>query len=392
MIDDYDVIVVGAGPAGCSAAHFLAQKGLNVILVDKAVFPRDKICGDGISAASLTLLEEMGVLEKIEALPNHKIQKLIISAPNGQIMTGKYPNVKNFRNYGYVVQRKAFDYTLFQHIQVDDNIRVIENFRVKHLIREHDKAVGVKGVLDESPLEIHSRYVVGADGAHSKIAHEIGCFNSNSHHRAFAVRSYYEGVEELSDAIEIHYDSSVLPGYCWIFPTSENSANVGVGVFNRFSDSKEAKDLFDLFIHHNRYAKAKLKNAKQIGGVKGFPLPLGSFHSRRSKDNVLLVGDAASLIDPLTGEGVYSALLSGKVAANAILKSNTPQEAGKRYEKMWTKKLGRMDFLTGYAMQPLLANKIAVNIAVFLGKMSKKRATNIAGAVSHVLPKYKMVF
>jgi len=125
----YDAAIVGAGPAGCSAAYFLAIYGFKVLLADKAIFPRDKICGDGISSASLNILEEMEVLSKIEAIDHYKINYIKISSPNGRLMTGRYPIVKNFRDYGYVIKRKQFDYVLLEHVKTLSNIHVLENLK-----------------------------------------------------------------------------------------------------------------------------------------------------------------------------------------------------------------------------------------------------------------------
>jgi geranylgeranyl reductase family protein len=387
----YDVAIVGAGPAGCSAAFFLAKEGSEVLLADKGSFPRDKICGDGISSASLNILEEMEVLHKVEAADHYKIRYIKISSPNGRMMTGRYPIVRGFRDYGYVVKRKVFDQVLFEHVKKQRNVHILENFRVENLIHQNNLVTGIAGSMDGKRIDVCSDYVIGADGAHSKIAKKIGLFNNEKNHRAFAVRGYFENVRNISDAIEIHYDSQVVPGYCWIFPTGETSANVGVGVFNRFNESSEAKELFELFVRDNRYARSKLKNAELKGALKGFPLTLGSFGSKRSKGNVLLVGDAASFIDPLTGEGVYYALLSGKFAAGAIKQGSSNQTAAENYEKMWERKFKNREFLPAYLLQTLMGKRMAINIAVFIGSVSNKRATNIAGVISHVLPKYKMI-
>jgi geranylgeranyl reductase family protein len=388
----YDVTIVGAGPAGCSAAFFLAKNGFKVLLADKATFPRDKICGDGISSASLNILEEMEVLKKIEAIEHHKINYIKISSPNGRMMTGRYPIVKNFRDYGYVVKRKEFDHVLFEHVKALSNVHILENFRVDNLVYNSGKVTGVSGSHGDEKIDIFSDYIIGADGVHSKIAKKIGLFNDKNKHRAFAVRGYFEDVQDLSDAVEIHYDSQVVPGYCWIFPTGKTSANVGVGVFNRFTETRETKELFDLFIRNNKFAKRRLKNAEMKGPLKGFPLTLGSFGSRRSRGNVLLIGDAASFIDPLTGEGIYYALLSGKFAAEAIRQGVTSQTAGEIYEKMWSGKFKNREFMPGYLLQTLMGSRIAINTAVFLGSISKKKATSMAGVISHVLPKYRMIW
>ncbi len=387
-----DAIIVGAGPAGCAAAFFLANSGFDVLIVDKTQFPRDKICGDGISAPALDILEEMGALGKIEEKNPLKISRVMISSPNGRMMTGEYPAINNYRNYGHVVKRKELDFILFEQTKALPSVQTMENFRVNGLIHGNAKVIGVKGLQGDVEMEILADYIIGADGVHSKIAREIGLFNDKKGHRGFAVRAYYEHMRDLSEAVEIHYDSAVAPGYCWIFPTSETSANVGVGLFTRYGDPKAVKDLFHLFINHNQFAKRKLKNAERRGPLKGFPLTLGSFGASRSKKNVLLTGDAASFIDPMTGEGIYYALLSGKMAAEAIKKGGAAGRAGEMYEKMWKGKFKYKEFLPGYLLQTFMKSKHVLNFAVAIGSRSPRIANRAAAVIGHLLPKHRILF
>lgn len=390
---DYDVIVVGAGPAGCSAASFIAQKGLEVLLVDKAKFPRDKVCGDGFSASSLAVLERVGALEVIEEMNPFKIDGITVSSPNGTIMSALNPSIKGLRDYGYVIPRKEFDYQLLKFVKGIPKVKVLESFYVKEMVYNGSNVCGVRSDGET----FTGKVIIGADGVHSIIAKKLSLRNDNPKHRALAVRAYFENVENLNHYLEIHYEESILPGYAWIFPTSEHSANVGVGVGTRFMDTKEIKTLFYRFLERNSYARKKLKNSQMIeNSFKGCPLTFGSFPSKRSYRNVLLIGDAASFVDVLTGEGIYYALRSGEYAAQAIdeilRKSNNVERVGTVYEKLWRKEFRWKEFYAGYLQQSLLNNKHVVNFNINRASKRIKNAETLVGVIGHRMPKWKLFF
>jgi geranylgeranyl reductase family protein len=327
----YDVIVVGAGPAGCSAACFIAQKGYEVLLIDKAKFPRDKICGDGFSASSLAVLEKLGALEVVERANPFRIDKVTVSSPNGTVVSAKPPSVEGLRDYGYVIPRKEFDNLFLQFTKGIPKVKLLENTHVEELIYDGLDVCGVRSKNET----FMGKIIIGADGVHSTIAKILSLRNDNPKHRGIALRAYFDNVENLNHEIE-------LPGYAWIFPTSEHTANIGVGILTRFADSTGIRDLFYRFLEKNNHARIKLTNAQMIeNSLRGCPLPIGSFPSERSNRNVLLLGDAASFVDTLTGEGIYYALRSGEYAAEAIdltlSKSNRLERVGTIYEKLWKK-------------------------------------------------------
>jgi 2-polyprenyl-6-methoxyphenol hydroxylase-like FAD-dependent oxidoreductase len=166
MKDNYDVIIVGAGPAGCSAANFIAKQGWSVLLVDKAEFPRDKICGDGISAKSISVLERMGVLNEILTLNPQKIDNIIVSAPNGRVMIGKNTVVQGLSDHGYVIPRKEFDHKLFEFVRQVPGVDVRQGFPVKDLMVDKSAVCGIIGAAEQ----VRGRIIIGADGV--TIAHK----------------------------------------------------------------------------------------------------------------------------------------------------------------------------------------------------------------------------
>ncbi|MGB3129823.1 MAG: geranylgeranyl reductase family protein, partial [Dehalococcoidia bacterium] len=365
----------------------------DVLLVDKAEFPRDKVCGDGFSASSLAVLERVRALEVIERMNPFRIDGVTVSSPNGTIASAKTPSVKGLRDYGYVIPRKDFDYQLLQFVKEVPRVKVLESFSVKDLVYDESNVCGVRSD-DETYL---GKVIIGADGVHSTIAKKLSMRNDNPKHRALAVRAYFENIENLNHYIEIHYEESILPAYGWIFPTSEHSANVGIGVGTRFTDTKEIKTLFYRFLERNSYARKKLKNAHMIeNSFKGCPLTFGSFPSKRSYRNVLLIGDAASFIDVLTGEGIYYALRSGELAAQAmdetLHRSNNIEGVATLYEKLWMKEFRWKEFYAGYLLQSLLNNKHIVNFNISRASKRVKNAETLAGVIAHKLPKWKLFF
>jgi len=137
------VVVVGAGPAGCSAAHFAAVKGSTVLLIDMKRFPRDKVCGDGISPRSLAVLDRIGVSQRIEASGGVKVNEVLVSSPNGATMRSRIPDVPGFRNYGLVLSRKTFDHLLFDHVSTSANVDALLDSKVIDLSRKDGFVKGV---------------------------------------------------------------------------------------------------------------------------------------------------------------------------------------------------------------------------------------------------------
>lgn len=390
----YDVIVVGGGPGGCSAAYFLAKYGLNVLLVDKASFPRNKVCGDGITAATLSMLDKIGIAEKIEKSPlAHKLKDFFISGPDGHFIKVDTPQVHGLRDYGLIFPRSEFDYIILNHIKNTNNIDVLENFLVTGLKREGKLVKSITGIYGNHFLELSSKFIIGADGVNSVVARKVSLVNTNPKHKAFALRAYFDNVDGIGKFCEIHYDESIMPGYGWIFPTSPSSANVGIGIFNRFKKSISIKQQFESFINENTFAKKRLKHAVMVEKtLRGGAIDFGSFSSKRCTGNVLLVGDAASFVDPFTGEGIYYALRSGEFAANAIETGENYKDVCKRYEKLWKSEFKWNEFMPGYLFQTLFNKKFFVNTALDKAMKDKEKARFYAGVIGHKIPKIKLLF
>lgn len=362
---EYDVIVVGAGPAGCSAAYFSALQGLNVLLLDKARFPRDKVCGDSISPRSLKILERMGLLEKIEKGDFFRNKGIILSSPDFSVMKNDIPKAKGQLDYGYVIPRKIFDNMLLLHVK-DTSVTVMEGMEITSLLFEGKRVAGVKS---SDGSEMKCKIVVGADGVYSRVAKNAGIYTTDPDHETIVARAYFRGVDNLEDYNEIHADSKFLPGYGWLFPINSSCANVGVGIIKTYLYKKEEnlKSLFEYFISENPLVKKKLANAKMIGKLKAWPERFGSMAKNSYSNGVLLVGDAAGFVDSGSGEGIYQALRSGELAAEVIhtacSEGDFSKNTLKKYERKWKKdfsadfKYGRINAKTA-VKNPLLLNSL----------------------------------
>ena len=227
----YDLIIVGAGPAGTTAALYAERNNLNCIVVDKATFPRDKICGDALSGKSVRIFDELNLTKEIEQLDGSEINRITFGGPNHKHfdvhLKGNKKN--NYITKGFVIPRKVFDYFLFK--KAKEVTEILEGFKVKDLIYKNGKPAGIKGVNRKGDEQIiEAPIILGCDGAHSIISRKLDAYKKDMEHTAVAIRCYYEGVEGLSNQIELHYIREVKPGYFWLFPAGGNKANIGIGL------------------------------------------------------------------------------------------------------------------------------------------------------------------
>lgn len=339
MSDSYDAIIVGAGPGGSTTATVAARQGLNVLMLDKDIFPRDKVCGDAISGKSVDVLRELGLLDQLVRDESLDSWGVTFSGPSGSEVAIPFSKMDAPVAPGFISQREVFDEILFR-MAVDSGVRVWQNATVESLLLdENGKAHGVR--LRRSgmePQDIHAPLVVGADGAYSVVARDLGMKQLSEKHYCAGLRVYYEGVTGFHEKnfIEIHFVDESIPGYFWIFPLPNGRANVGIGMLSDVVKKQDIKlkPLLGRLIEHPRF-RDRFASARALGPIRGWGLPLGSKPRKMAGGGWMLVGDAASLIDPFTGEGIGNAMVSGWRAAEWAVRA---KEAG-RYDAA---------FLAGY--------------------------------------------
>ena len=352
MKENYDVIIVGAGPAGSSCASFLGKYGYDVLLVDKAKFPRDKACGDGISGKSVAMLKELGLLDEILTIEHLKSNGAFVYLSN-EIKV----ELGSVATPGYDSKRIVYDNFLFENAKKTSD--TLEEFVVTNLLFEDIKVSGIKGIDSESKEErtFRAKIVVGADGANSVVASKLKIDKFEPKHRASALRVYYKNIKNLSDKSELYFFDGITPGYFWIFPLDKNMANVGLGMLVNDMQKKKVS-LQELMLNElktNPLLADRFKDAEIVeGSLRGWNLPLGSIRRKIYGNGFVLLGDAASLIDPFTGEGIGNAMLSGKLAAqvidDALKKGDYSETTLALYDKLLWKEIGN-ELKTSYTLQ-----------------------------------------
>ena len=309
MAEPRDVVVVGGGPAGSAAAVFLRQRGRDVVLIDEARFPRDKICGESVSPGSRRLLAELGVAEAVRDLAPRPLLGMTLTAPNGTSFRGDYRDVAE---PGFAARRQAFDKVLLDRARAS-GAEVREGVRATGLVLEDGAVAGVTCEDGRGPETLRARLVIGADGRRSVVARRLGLLREHPSLRKFAVRGYWEGMEGLEDRGEMHVGGG---GYCGIAPLSAGHANVTF-VLDRAEMCAAGGDLQTFYRETLRrwpLVTERLARAVPLGAPCAIG-PLALEASAVSAPGALLVGDSAGFYDPFTGEGVTLALRSAEMAA-----------------------------------------------------------------------------
>ena len=368
---DYDVIIVGAGPAGSVCATYLSESGLKILLLDKAKFPREKVCGDGLIGKSVFILKELGLTKSLESSDGGRvIRGGLFSAPSGTTVIARSSKAKNF---GYTCKREVLDNILFNNAK--KHVDAIQEFEVTEVLREGESVVGIRGIdRRKKSQEFKSRVVIGADGATSLVANRLKARKFADEHHSIALRAYYKGVNGLSDNIEVYFTKSLMPGYLWIFPLSNGYANVGIGMLTSDLKSRRInlKKAMQNELVTNPTLSSRFGGAKCVSEIKGWNLPLGSGMGLMGGKGWLLIGDAASLIDPLSGEGVGNAMISARLAAGYVSSNlstdnqEIPDLSG--FRDLVKKTLGR-EFFISRAIQKLGNYQISFDLTI--GLLSK---------------------
>lgn len=333
----FDVVIVGAGPAGCTLALALKDSGLRVALLDKSSFPRDKICGDAIPYEAYRTLKEIDEkylhqLYEISDKSMIRYNRLVVS--NNQDFTIEW-TTKAFN-----CKRIVFDNQLFDWVKTDTNTVVFENNTFKNADYEN----GI-WTIETNENVFKSKFLVGAGGANCPISKRIAKIKIDRKNHSGAVRAYYKNIEGLNENInEIYFIKEYSDSYFWIFPVGNNIYNVGFGLLSQtIADKKlNLRELFEDIIQNSSNLKERFQKAERLDKVKGFGIPLGG--SRKipmSGEGFLLIGDAASLVEPVGGHGIGTGVWSGKIAADFIKKAFYSQSFNKDFTYQYDMEIER---------------------------------------------------
>ena len=322
-----DVCVVGAGPAGSTAAYLLSQQGYSVALVDRARFPRDKTCGDAITPRGTRVLERIGALDGVKK-QGFTCRGVDIRGPGLGDSTVEFSlDFDKQDKHGpgdlIVLPRHTLDHLLLQHA-LTAGPRYFEASKVTDIERHDTHA----RVITDSDLVIEAKTVVLATGAESQLLRSCGLLTEKPP-LEHAARVYFEGVQGLSDRLILFFDGVDLPGYGWIFPTSATSANIGCGAFVQSPEESKAQALrgekqmpqaqrLETLITSHPLLRRMLAHATPSGPVRAYPLRTDFHRDFAGSGRLMVIGEAAGLVNPITGEGIDYALESAEFLAMAF--------------------------------------------------------------------------
>ena len=357
MAERYDLAVVGAGPGGAATAYYASKAGLRTLLLDRQDFPRDKPCGDGLMPHAASEVALIGLADWLDEPHHGKFTSFSMYTETAYLRQGVPPTLHG--PHGYVAAREETDAKILERA-TDASAELHTNTRATELIRSSSGAVtGVEAVKEGETLRFDAPVVVAADG--------VGGFAGNgmkAHQNAVARRQYFRGLEGLDmDSLHVFITADMNSdgaGYGWIFCFGDGRANIGAGVSTKALQrtGRNLKDYYDRFLEEPQL-KAWLKNAEPEGPAKSWSLKMGMWGAKRYAQGLMMVGDAGSMIHPISGEGVGYAMESGRLAATWAHEAHERRDFSASllsgYERQLRRKRARVH-LSGQAMVNLVPN------------------------------------
>lgn len=325
------ICIIGAGPAGATTSIFLGKLGIEHVLVDAQEFPRDKVCGDGLDLNVVRVLNHIDPdfieNEMIRSPQNFTASsglRFILGNGNHVDIDGSNHESNNIKSVTkpifFVAKRSHFDALLVS--KIDRNITSLRlGTKITNIVKTENRWK-LTGVNSSGNLEIDAAFIVGGDGDHSVVLKHVGERKIDRKNYAGALRQYWTGVTDThkNNLLEIYFPESLPLSYFWIFPLPDGKANVGYGMASEYIAKKNIniKKAFDNLIKTDPVLKDRFKNAHADETIKGWGVPMSGSSRKPNGDGWLLVGDAASLVCPSSGEGIGSGMISGYVAAKFL--------------------------------------------------------------------------
>jgi geranylgeranyl reductase family protein len=375
-----DITIIGAGPAGLTAAMALAKQGIPCLVIDKHHFPRPKICGDGLSGKVVSILKKLDP-DYVTELSNSGFATGSHSArfysPATKMMELAFQREPDSHPAGFICKRADFDEFLFEKAMALPGIHFLGGKWIGRL----NKSNGLINVEDQTgkPL-VQSRLVLLASGNDKSLALQLDRAYPTAVEEGIGVRGYFDKVtgSDHNHAIEIHFLKELLPWYLWIFPFADGSANVGLALPESLA-KKSALSLKELLIHLIKkypHLEKRFEHSSMDVKIEANRLPFFTGPVQIAGDNYMFLGDTARLIDPFTGEGMGNAMASGymaaEVAAKCMENNDFSNKVTREYEQVVYKKLGA-DLATGLKLQRLARRPELLNLVI--GKASANEKT-----------------
>jgi geranylgeranyl reductase family protein len=363
MANSVDVVVVGAGPAGSASAVTLARAGRSTLLVDKARFPRDKCCGDGLTTMALRQLEELG-LDPRHVPSWTVVDNVVLHSPSGRRVDMTLGRLDGL--HAAVARRADLDAALVR-LAEEAGAKVVQEAQLRSARPDHD---GVTVEIEEVGC-VRARHVIGADGMWSPLRRQLGLAVEGYRGDWHAFRQYFTDVSpEAARALHVFFEEDLLPGYAWSFPVGDRGANVGYGILRGGPTAVgDMGHRWSELLQRDRLRSLLGEHARPAAPHRAWPIPARFGRLPLQAGRALFVGDAAAATDPLTGEGIGQALLTGRLAAEAIIGPGAETEAGARYEASARAAL-RNDHRLAEALSRLLGRPLTARAAIRAAGMS----------------------
>ncbi len=389
---EHEVLVVGGGPAGTSAAWHLARLGVRVTLLDRARFPRDKVCAEYLSPQASRILASMGALEEIERAGAAHLTGMRVRAPNGREIEGSFAaqhGFRAFRDSGIAIRRRTLDAILLSRAR-SVGVTVEEEVKVTDIVRDASgRVTGVTATRNGSAETHRARLVIGADGLRSIVARRLGLVRTARFPRRVALVAHYEGVAGVSDVGEMHVERD---GYVGMADVGGGVTNVALVVpARRLRSAALHKDLFlDGWLRGHAQLARRFDGARRIEPVSATG-PFASSTRRAWAPSAALLGDAADFFDPFTGEGVYTALRGGELLAPFAAECVSATSHGASDDALARYDRARRDEFRGkWLVERLIGGTIAVpaliNHAARSLSRRKEMADLLVGVVGDFVP------
>lgn len=394
---DCDVLIAGAGPAGSGLAYHLASKGASVIVVEAEKFPRDKVCGDGVSPVALAELHRMGITDTKKFKKANEVNKVGLFIKDQKVFINlTKPDRLPF--HARIIPRLKLDTWIYEAAKKAGAV-YLESTRVIGYVTSSNAAL-VQLKSDEKEFQLKARVLVGADGSNSTVARQLRGGKPSEEFQLLGLRAYFEGVNGPDDRVDIYFSEESFPGIFWLFPKGSGGANIGIAMVSQTFPNKPShvKELLLNHINKNPDIAERIGTGKTDGKIRGWPITFFNSSASITGHRLLLAGEAAGLINPLSGDGIQYALLSARWASETLetcLQGDDFSNAALHsYRQKVSSELG-YDFELSNLLVQLPRNKTfsktwmtILSVIISRAKKDPEYAATIAGIFEGTYPSY----